>query len=97
MAGSRESRDRLASEPAISSIEETHGDSCGEGWRKKAGIGGGRLARGVRGKRFQLQIVDPCRPGDFVIKFHGRLTDYVDAEKPDVEPRRTPPRRDGHA
>ena len=43
---------------------------------------GGRLSWGVRGNRFQLQIVDPGRPVDFVIKFHGRLADYLDPEKP---------------
>ena len=50
--------------------------------REKAGIGCRRLSWGVRGNRFQLQIVDPGRPVDFVIKFHGRLADHLDPEKP---------------
>ena len=62
-------------------IEQPEGDGNGEDWREKAGIGGGRLSRGVRGNRFQLQIVDPGRPGDFVIKFQGRLADHFDPEK----------------
>ena len=49
-----------------------------KGWDR----GAGGLSWGVRNNRFELQLVDPGRPGDFVIKFHGRLADHVDPEKP---------------
>jgi hypothetical protein len=52
------------------------------GLQKKRGIGGDRLSWRVRGNRFQFQIVDPGRPVDFIIKFHGRLADHLDPEKP---------------
>ncbi len=59
-------------------------NSDGEDCREKGGIGGERLWWGVRGNRFQLQIIDPGRPVDFVIKFHGRQADHLNPEKPGV-------------
>ena len=33
-------------------------------------------------KRFQLQIVDPGCPTDFVVELHRRLADHLDPEEP---------------
>src|SRR5450830_281775 len=39
-------------------------------WQEKPGIWDDRLSWEVKGNRFQLQLIDPGRPVDFVIKFH---------------------------
>jgi hypothetical protein len=40
------------------------------------------LGVGTEANRFQPQLVDPSRPVDLVVKFHGRLADHLDPEKP---------------